>query len=60
MRKTLCLQINNDIIMNKLKKAAILEKNKMAAIRRHFRRGIDPYFFVLLSTSHVPSFMLLS
>ena len=32
----------------------------MAAIRRHFRRGTDPYFFVLISTSHVPSFMLLS
>ena len=46
--------------MNKLKKAAILVKTKMAAIRGHFRRGTDPYFFVLLSTSHVPSFMLLS
>ena len=31
--------------MNKLKKAAILEKNKMAAIIGHFRRGTDPYFF---------------
>ena len=46
--------------MNKLKKAAILEKNKMAAISGHFRLSTDPYFFVLLSTNHVPSFMLLS
>ena len=33
---------NNYIITKKLKKAAILEKNKMAAIRGHFRRGTDP------------------
>ena len=46
--------------MNMLKTAAILETNKMAAIRGHFRRGTDPNFFVLLSTSHVSSFMLLS
>ena len=32
--------------MKKLKKAAILEKNKMAAIRGQFRRGTDPYFFL--------------
>ena len=30
----------------------------MAAIRGHFRRGTDPYFFVLFSTSHVPNFKL--
>ena len=30
--------------MKKLKNAAILEKNKMAAIRGYFRRGTDPYF----------------
>ena len=33
--------------MNKLKKAAILEKNKMAAIRGHFRRGTDPKSFCI-------------
>ena len=32
----------NGIIMNKFKKAAILEKNKMAVIRGHFWRGTDP------------------
>ena len=32
----------NDIIMNKFKKVAILEKNKRATIRGHFRRGTDP------------------
>ena len=34
----------NDIIMNKLKKADISEKNKLAAIGGHFRRGTGPYF----------------
>ena len=34
--------------MNKLKKAAILEKNKMAAIRGHFQRGTDPQFFCIV------------
>ena len=32
--------------MYKLKKAAILEKNKMAANRGHFRRSTDPLIFV--------------
>ena len=30
----------------------------MEAIRGHFQRGTDPYFFILLSTSHISSFML--
>ena len=32
--------------MNKLKKCGHFGKNKMAAIRGHFRRGTDPYFFL--------------
>ena len=48
----------NDITIDKFKKAAHLKKNKMAAIRRNFRRGTDPYIFSIV-INYVPSFMLL-
>ena len=48
----------NDIIMNKFKKAVILEKTKWRPLEDLFRVALTLSFFALLSTSYVPSFML--
>ena len=42
----------NEITIDKFKKAAILKKNKMAAFRRNFRRGTDPYIFSIVIKFH--------
>ena len=46
--------------MNKFKKADILEKTRWRPLEDIFGVALTLNLFVLLSTSHVPSFMLLS
>ena len=54
------MQIKNDIIINNFKKAAILEKKRWRPLEDIFGVALTLNIFVFISTSHVPSFMLLS
>ena len=54
------MQINNEIIMKKVEKGGHFGKTRWQPLEGIFGVALTLIFFALLSTSYVPSFMLLS